>query len=44
MWREDWRDDERERLRRLRDRESRLNDFGQADYSDLCGLLRSISL
>ena len=35
MEREDWRDLEAERLRRLRDRDRR--DFGQADYSDLYG-------
>lgn len=35
MEREDWRDLEAERLRRLRDRER--GDFGQADYSNLYG-------
>lgn len=35
MRREDWRDEESERLRRLRDRDR--EDYGQADYSDLYG-------
>lgn len=35
MEREDWRDLEAERLRRLRDRDR--GDFGQADYSNLYG-------
>lgn len=35
MRREDWRDLESERLRRLRDRER--DDYGQADYSNLYG-------
>lgn len=35
MEREDWRDLEAERLRRLRDRDR--DDFGQADYSNLYG-------
>jgi len=35
MEREDWRDIEAERLRRLRDRDR--GDFGQADYSNLYG-------
>ncbi len=35
MRREDWRDLESERLRRLRDRDR--DDFGQADYSNLYG-------
>ena len=35
MEREDWRDLEAERLRRLRDRDR--EDFGQADYSNLYG-------
>jgi hypothetical protein len=37
---EDWRDLERDRLRRLRDRDDRYpdrEDYGQADYSDLYG-------
>ncbi|RAK68629.1 BON domain-containing protein [Phenylobacterium kunshanense] len=34
MRRDDWRDGEREPLRRLRDHDPRPNDFGQADYSD----------
>jgi hypothetical protein len=37
MAREDWRDLESERLRRLRDRDRDLEDYGQADYSDLYG-------
>lgn len=39
MRHEDWRDREADRLRRLRDRErgSELEDYGQADYSDLYG-------
>lgn len=37
MRREDWRDEERDRLQRLRDRDGRLDDYGQADYSDLYG-------
>lgn len=37
MRREDMRDLEAERLRRLRDRDRDRGDFGQADYSDLYG-------
>ncbi|PZQ63567.1 MAG: hypothetical protein DI570_08510 [Phenylobacterium zucineum] len=40
MRREDWRDEEAERLRRLRDRErveADRDDYGQADYSNLYG-------
>jgi hypothetical protein len=40
MRREDWRDQERDRLRDLRDRDERYadrEDYGQADYSDLYG-------
>lgn len=37
MAREDWRDLESERLRRLRDRDRERDDYGQADYSNLYG-------
>lgn len=37
MQREDWRDLEAERLRRLSDRDRDRNDYGQADYSNLYG-------
>lgn len=37
MEREDWRDLEAERLRRLSDRDRDRDDFGQADYSNLYG-------
>ena len=37
MPREDWRDQEEERLRRLRDRGPDRDDYGQADYSNLYG-------
>lgn len=37
MEREDWRDLEAERLRRLRARDRDRGDFGQADYSNLYG-------
>lgn len=37
MRREDFRDLEAERLRRLRDRDRDRDDYGQADYSDLYG-------
>jgi len=37
MPREDWRDLEADRLRRLRDRDRDRDDYGQADYSDLYG-------
>jgi len=37
MRREDWRELESERLRRLRDRDGVRDDYGQADYSNLYG-------
>lgn len=37
MEREDWRDLEAQRLRRLRDRDRDRDDYGQADYSNLYG-------
>lgn len=37
MRREDWREEERDRWRRLRDHGAELEDYGQADYSDLYG-------
>lgn len=37
MRREDWHDQEGERLRRLRDRDRDQEDYGQADYSNMYG-------